>query len=382
MKKAYYIDTFSTQHLHEMYDASSLMMFSTMYDEIIYRASGSSVAHVTSLLGGKLPDNVCVQELPIIHSYGRFASLKRLYKQLQAIIYNGWCILRAENNTDVIINYNTAAALRIVNACAKIKNCRVLQICHGEMQDLVESRPTSRLFKWGLSLFSDKNARVADNLWFAVLGEAIRSNLKGVVTEQVMNKMLSFEHTAIFNKITPKKHIDSSKLVLGVTGGVRASKGLDSLMVLAERLKNNSEVEIRVIGSLSGFKKQLVEAGISIPDGIGDRFLSRQEMYDQISQLDYALYLFPREGYRFTASGSVFDAIDCERPIISLRNDYFDGMFKVCGDFGYLEENLDELVSRIERLALHKNEVQWNVKEVKKKLQPESAAERFSKVWY
>ena len=46
MKKLLYIDTYSTGHLHEMFDASSLRMFCDMYDEVRYYANKDSIDNV------------------------------------------------------------------------------------------------------------------------------------------------------------------------------------------------------------------------------------------------------------------------------------------------------------------------------------------------
>lgn len=94
-------------------------------------------------------------------------------------------------------------------------------------------------------------------------------------------------------------------------------------MRIAKHFKNNPKVEFRIIGNTSGQREKLEEAGVVIPKGVGDFFISRELMYDCISELDYILYCFPPEVYKYTASGTVFDAVDCERPILAIRNDYF-----------------------------------------------------------
>ena len=49
MKKLLYIDTYSTGHLHEMFDASSLRMFCDMYDEVRYYANKDSIDNIEHL---------------------------------------------------------------------------------------------------------------------------------------------------------------------------------------------------------------------------------------------------------------------------------------------------------------------------------------------
>lgn len=379
MKKAYYIDTFSTQYTHEMYNASSLRMFAAMYDHIEYRCSKSSLEHVKTLLGG-LPENVTVRTIFIINFWGRFAKLKRLIKQFLAIFYNPLFILTAPKKFDVIINYNTAPALPFVNWACKISKHRVLQVCHGEMADIAVKRHTSALFKWGLSLLTNPNKKIATNLFFAVLGNSIKGNLKGLLSPQVEKKLLSFEHSAIFDTIPLAPRISSSKLVIGVIGAVRPSKGLETFIELSEAFKGNDKIEFRMIGKVPD-RRIYEKSGIVIPLETANKYLSREEMYNQIRQLDYVLFLYPSELYKFTASGGVFDAVDCERPILGLMNDYFVEMFKACGDFGYLEPSLDDIKKRILWLVDNKESISWNLKNVKEKIQPEEVAKRLKKIW-
>ena len=75
MKKLLYIDTFSTGHMHEMFDASSLRMFSDMYNEVYYRANQDSIDNVTHLLGG-MPSNVKARPLNIVNIYNQGVSIQ------------------------------------------------------------------------------------------------------------------------------------------------------------------------------------------------------------------------------------------------------------------------------------------------------------------
>lgn len=378
MKKAYYIDTYSVEHIHEMYDASSLKMFAAMYDKIEYRASLSSYMNVRILLGNQLPETVRYKSIWVGNG-GCF--LLNVVKQFAATLVNVFYIIKAGKNVDTILNYNTAMALRFINVAAKISKGRVLVVCHGEMQDIVVKRKTSPLFKWGMSLFKDAQLRIAEGLYFAVLGNVIRENVKNVVSPQAGRKVLSFDHTAIFDKIPLAEHDHNNKLVLGMIGSLRESKGFSEYMNLASHFKNNPMVEFRAIGKIWIDRCKIEESGIVLPKGVGYESLTRQKMYDMIREVDYVVYLFPKEGYRFTASGSIFDAIDCERPILSLYNDYFSGLFGSCGHFGYLENTMDNLINRIDWLCSHKDEVTWNMRAIKEKLQPENAAERFVRQW-
>lgn len=378
MKKLLYIDTFSSNHIHEMFDASSLLMFAQLYDSIDYYGNGNSLSNVEHILG-RMPDNVAAHKINLVNIYKPIHKLRRFIKQIQATILNVWFIITAKHDVDIVINYMTAISLYPINWITALTGKKVLIVCHSDIQELTGKNKVSWIFRKSITLLSKNCVNIAKGLWFAVLGESIYNNVVPLISEQVKEKLVSFDHTAIFDKIPRiKKGQIDEKLILGYVGGFRTSKGADVFLDIAKQFKHNPNIEFRMIGHTSGKNEQLRDAGIVIPDGVGDFFISREKMYELICQLDYVLYCFPPEGYRFTASGTVFDAIDCERPILAIRNDYFEGMFKAYGAFGYLEDDAERLISRIRLMINNKDSDMWNLKNVKEQLRPESAAKRFS----
>lgn len=379
MNKLLYIDTFSTNHIHEMFDASSLLMFAQLYENIDYYADGDSLHNVEYLLG-HMPSNVVIHKINLVNIYKPLHKLRRFLKQIQATLLNVWFIATAKKDVDIVINYMTAISLYPINWITTLTGKKVLIVCHSDIQELTGKNNVSWLFRKSITLLNNSNVNIAKGLWFAVLGDSIYKNVLPLLSEKVKTKLLSFDHTAIFDGIPHKDYRrDNCKLILGYVGEFRASKGSDVFLNIANHFKGNTNIEFRIIGHTSGKMEQLREAGIVIPDGIGDYFINRNVMYEQICQLDYVLYCFPPEGYKYTASGTVFDAIDCERPIIAIKNDYFEGLFNSFGDFGYLENDINGLISRINWIIKNNNNKLWDLKAIKEQLKPESAAKRFSK---
>lgn len=374
---AYYIDTYSRGHLHEMYNASSLLMFSTLYNHIEYRAEFSSFENVKKILKDQFPHNIQYKKL---HVEEESSFLKRVIKQFYATLFNCHYILWAKKGWDVVINYNTAMSLRILNNAAKLSKARrIMIVCHGEMYDLVAKRKTSPLFKWGMSLFKDPHTKIAGKLYFATLSESINMNVNKFVSNNIKPKLISFDHTAIFTEGFPHSREENGKLLLGIVGGLRESKGLKEFFTFAELMQGNPLVEIRVIGHIENYRSKLESLGVVIPSGVGEHVLSREVMYDEIKKLDYVLYFFNANSYGFTASGSVFDAIECEKPIIALRNDYFEDLFKNTGGFGYLTENVNEMAEVVDSISRCQSKSSYNIAEIKKYLSPLNAALRFLK---
>ena len=108
----------------------------------------------------------------------------------------------------------------------------------------------------------------------------------------------------------------------------------------------NSQLEIFCIGKIN-------DNSIELPSNIkligNENGLSREEYEKSINALDYILYLYPIHSYKLTASGAIMDAIKLERPIISLKNDFFSYLFQDSCP-GYLTGSTDELISTIEKI--------------------------------
>lgn len=361
-----------------MFNAAALVMFAAMYDHVEYRTSRSSFEHVKALLG-YIPENVSVAFVSTIEAYRGGKRFKFLIKQLQAVFYNSCYIMTIPEGNDIVFNFNTLAALPLMNRCAfHVKN-RVLQICHGELLELAQPASKNLLLKRGLQVF--RSDKIAPELYFAVLGSSIYSHVAPLLSEACRSRLLQFEHPVVFPVKMERPERQDEKLIVGTIGSMRESKGIAALLELADLLKDNPQVELRCLGKIDLSADTVKQANIVQPAEVEQSFLTREEMYHQIRQLDYALFLFPPERYKFTASGSVFDAIACETPVIALRNDYFEHLFVYCAEFGYLEDSIDAISHRILSLAGKKLNRAISMERVKNKLNPITVAKEFAKTW-
>ncbi len=79
-------------------------------------------------------------------------------------------------------------------------------------------------------------------------------------------------------------------------------------------------------------------------------FLPREEYENWVKALDYILFFYPLSAYRLMASASVFEAIIFEKPILALRNPYFEDLFERFGPFGKLFETEEALFDEVFRM--------------------------------
>ena len=83
------------------------------------------------------------------------------------------------------------------------------------------------------------------------------------------------------------------------------------------------------------------------PKHVSNSMVSDYERNKLLVQIDYALFTYKLNSYKYTASGALIDAINFEKPIIALSNDYVKSYFDIYGNIGYLCNSYEELKNKI-----------------------------------
>ena len=344
--------------MHEMYNAASISCFGKLYENIIYYSDFSSKQNIFPLLGKELIKKIIYRRIIIPpYNYG----FNAIFRQLLAVFFNILILIYSRSNDTIVINYNTMISIYPINFILKYLDRKVIVICHGEMSDLVVKRKTSFLFKKSKLFFSNPKLKISKGLYFAVLGDSIKNNLKAYLSSQVYRKMLSLDHPIIYNSFTVKSRVNSKKIRVGFVGELRPSKGLYEFASLANRVNDaNKNIEFYVAGNNSKYKKHLESHNIKQMNGYSNRFLTREKMYEAISNLDYIVSLQDDKLYEYTASGSVFDFINCEVPVLGVKNDYFNYLTNKFGYFGEFFDNIECLEEYLKNLKKDKIDYDFN----------------------
>jgi hypothetical protein len=107
-------------------------------------------------------------------------------------------------------------------------------------------------------------------------------------------------------------------------------------------------------------------AGLKIPDGSKINLLQKpgplppEEFDAYINMMDFCVFLYPSNYYLFTASGSLLEALAHLKPVVALRNPYFDYVFSKMGNIGYLCDSVDEIAAVIKELVLSRDIERYN----------------------
>lgn len=339
--KLIYADTFSIGAFHETFNASSLLMFSEIYPQIIYRAPRSSKQNVEILIGD-FPPNVTYKPVFFLAGLGHWGNFLRY---LSSAIWNIILVLYQKHDEVLYFNYNSLWATRIVNAIVKIRKTKVIITCHGELEYLQNNIKLNALAQAGLNLFTNSRWNIADGLYFCVLGESILKNIPKVVAGKHLAKFISYEHSFIPHQMEERAKEDK-KFRIGTVGTVREYKGLNQLLSIGNALKGNPNIVFYALGRVTCDPNLLLQANVQFIPGSEKDYVSKDILNQYIDSMDCLIFTYPVDKYKFTASGALFDAIDRENVILSLHNDYFDGIYErvnIGKQFSSLVEMIDFL---------------------------------------
>lgn len=375
MPKVRYIDTNSYDTMHEHYNTSLLAMCCMVFASVEYIAGASCRERTRQLLArsGRHYSNLRDRK---IHTVGGVSRLRTILRLAFSAVQNVRLLLFSPKDAVLLYNYNNLLSLFALNGLNKLLKRKVLICCHGEMEFMVSDDksggPVLRLQRRLCKSFFLSRKRTS-NLYFIVIGDSILRNIRQHVSPHLGSRFISVDHSYIFGDTPPRQASPGDPLRIGTVGVLNRTKGFDELCALARKTGPCPGVELSVTGRIFGDPAQLEAAGIDLPAGNGHAPLPGDEFAARIEQLDYILFLYPRDSYRMIASGAVMDSIDKARPIISLHNEYFDYLFGKYGPFGLMADTLDEMSALIRSLA--RGEVPppaVDFDELRSKLKPET----------
>ncbi|MCM1150779.1 MAG: hypothetical protein NC209_01660 [Alistipes sp.] len=341
------IDPIARGSFHEVFNAALLAMCTELFDRVAYHCHPSQRA--------------CVERMLEHHGYTE--GLRRttfrnmgvagcegpagwVYRYAAAAIRSAWRLARSKRDEAVIFNYNNPFALGLLNLLNKFLHRRVVIVCHGELELLTQRHPWWRAQEWFGRILRRMfgRARLDRRIRFCVLGESILRNLSPYLSEANRPLFFAIDHPGFFDG-TPVPPVPHDTLRVGTVGQLTPAKGLGRLLDLSRRIS----VPLTVVGRTYGFRDHAQWPDVRFVAGAENRFIPRERFEEEVAKLDYLLFAYDPAGYRLTASGAILDALNTGRPVITLRNDYFDDVLRL--PVGHVVADMREMERLIDRLA-------------------------------
>ncbi|SDF71832.1 hypothetical protein SAMN05660235_02521 [Sporolituus thermophilus DSM 23256] len=233
------------------------------------------------------------------------------------------------------------------------QNQKIIIVLHGEVGWINEKEVKHRKI-CGCLLKSALELKKKDkNLKYITLGEVIMQNI--VLNMDIQKELLiSIDHPYIYSPI-PSRLPSFKPLSLASIGTADLTRNAHLIFEVGQKYKEYVDVgllKLEIIGPMNPDIGKYANKYVAYCKT--NEKLSRLEYENKIAEIDYVLFFRDNNQYTMRASGAFFDAIQFEKPIIAIKNDYFEYYFKRFGNIGYLCENIENLYRTIDYILKNK----------------------------
>lgn len=333
--KIYYFDFVAKGGVHTTFNSAMIEVLNKVYPDNDGIILHSEKEH------GKIVKEKCTTEIELksrkLVDKIKYRKIKDLLNSIAIFFY----ILFANNKNIFFVGLAFPFSVNSIYFFSKLFNKRLFLCLHGELQYLLDcdvsifDKKSKRYFSKMKFAFSHHNK----DLSYVVLGKTIYESAKHLFNSK--NKVIVLNHPAIF-KENKSKHEFHKPIVIAQIGQALKRKGSKHLFELANLLKDeikNGNVVLKILGicgdEFPEKKSELVRYSL--------KFLSEEELSDQIEQIDFSIQLTTDSTCTAIASGTLIDSLIYEKPVLGLMSSYLD----------YYTEGLQKklVCSSIEELA-------------------------------
>ena len=373
-KIAYIIDTYSHESYHEVINQGLLMMVSEIYDEVVYEAEEKSIENIKFLLKecSFNFENVKFRSLDLKRHHNKFINkgLEYLLLILKVSFLNYKYYMAVPKNCDVYFNNNIHFAAILIQYFSFFKKNKIYDLCHNELEWIDKNKTKSKveLLLGRFYGFIFRKIKLSSKFTFILLSENMASYFKKeFVSKQNADRVSWIDHCYIRPTINEEFNKNNGTLIkIGLPGAINAQRGLSYLKYLLSNI-NNDNIKIY---SLSTISENIKNTHLVIINKTS-HVLPFNEYSKKIREMDALAFFYSTDSYKLTASGAVLEAIWNGKPILALKNNYFEYLFNKYGQLGVLCDNIEELSNRVNNISCDELDSYYcNIKRAKQELLP------------
>jgi hypothetical protein len=260
-------------------------------------------------------------------------SFRKLYGQLKKPLIENVFLLSLSPITSLFFNFFL------------FRRSNVLITLHGDLEFIKMSSNSGRNILGACYRVSFRIKR--ERCRYLVLDEVIRKNLLAggfLAPDQV----IAVPHPYVYRMDGGmEKAYAPEKLTFGHIGLASLAKQSHFFYDLANIFKQQI-VDGKMSFIVIGKNEDVPPAYLNdlVKGGSGD-MLDRKSYENLIEEIDYSVFYYTNDNYKFGSSGAVQDAFDFEKPILALRNDLFESIFERAGMVGFLFDKPEEVAEFI-----------------------------------
>lgn len=336
------IDPVSKNVQHEQFNISFIKLIQTAFplEEIEFVGNSSHIENLKSR---------------IFSNEIRFRIFERLFngkinnvnKIIQSIVeYRLLCgeLEKALSNKDVnavfILLINPLTHL-LLKRNKNIKKSAII-ILHGELESLKFNKTLLNKV-WGYFLL--KALKSKNKLYkHLILGQSIFENLVKIVPELKRYRQIVIDHPYPFSYKESIKYNSGGGLLFSICGVATIHKNSHFFFEVAKEvaaISKNKNIDFQVCGQVYADMNPFLNNSVQYkPVG---QLLSREELIKMNRESDFFVFYYNNDNYSMCSSGAFWDAIDAEKPLLYLHNDYLDYYCNMVGPIGYVFSDIELL---------------------------------------
>jgi hypothetical protein len=245
----------------------------------------------------------------------------------------------------------------ILNFFSWIFNQRIIVGLHGDIGvlKLIKYKITTIVYKYVVKLYFKTRSSNVIALFY---GKSIEEELFKMFPSFKRKNIISIDHPYNYETELLRSSFDKSNtLIIANIGTGLINKNSHLLYQLAELQQNNvdqEKVKFIQVGNVSLDVMKYSNDYVNILNN--NEFIPFDVFEENIQKADYFIYFFkPNSLYDLCPSGTFFDAIKYKKPILALKNPFFDYYFKKLGNIGFLCESFEELNQKISDIIQNGN---------------------------
>lgn len=293
-----------------------------------------------------------------------FKKVKLVLREVRFILIWFQLLIKSKRKPiDVLV---ITSALPIVHLIIKYtlkllnKHTQVFLVLHGEVENIF-LHPNS-YYNILQSAINYPN-KINDRFKYIALSHTIRLNLLN--TFKLKDKdVLAITHPGNFSSDKLNKKVSTGKIIFASIG-VHSTfiKQSHLIFELAQSFSNEidaGKVEFQIIGKLEEDIMPYCNNYVKIISN-NNGMLDKNTFNQSISSVNYLLFFAPSGVYRFTASGTIMDALKYQIPIIGLRNESLNDLCVKAEKIGYIADDLSAMKDFIWKLIQHNDSDEYNL---------------------
>lgn len=314
--------------------------------------------HYENIIVGLKNNNINYQN--IVHH--EIKAINKIIKDYSFILYQ-WKIIKKifnfakkNNEYNLLFLFTTTFSLYYIKLFSLFNSkLNVRTVIHGDIEKIdikkyVQNSLKNKILTFlYLLFFGLKNPLLLptpNNLKFIIFGESIKNNVLKILP-RLKNQIIAIPHPYLYNPKLINTNLDINKINIGVIGICAKQKNSIVLKKLINKLNIIKEKNFQILFSGRIIDDELYDMAkkstFISQNTVSKEMLTDLERNETILKMDYAMFTYNLNSYKYTASGAFIDAINFEKPIIALQTDYIQYYFNKYGNIGYLCNSYEEL---------------------------------------